>query len=213
MDANGRQTEKYYKSKCRIFGAQIINNSLCVYESGTKDYWKFSKTGKLEHMPEGSKVSTGEDIVYENVAALIGPKVLNPIRIRVAKNPKDSVILSDNNDGKDTPICPGAMFGGERYGFILSIETNDGIKKMEYPTQNKITAIGAEYVGDEYYGDADIKVYEDGKHFPWVITSTGKFKSKSAYYEISRKDKAFVVDSYKQSADTDEERFTIHPKR
>lgn len=205
VDTKGKQTEEYYKSKRRIFGTGLSESGLHIYEEGNGDYWLFSKDGNLEHMPADSKVASTMDIVCNNIDILIGRKLLNPICIRVAKDPKDSVILSDNNEGKDTPICPGAMFGGERYGFILLIETKDGIKKVEYPTQNRITAIGAEDVDD------DIKVYEEGKYMSWVFDKNGKFKRKSSYYKFSLKDRSFIENSYEQSADTDEDRFTINP--
>ena len=98
-------------------------------------------------------------------------KMQNPICIKLGKN--SNVILADENRKEEYPLVPGAMFGGEHYGFIIISDCNGKQRECFYPTQCRIEAIGIE-------GDV-LKIFEEGKDYSWVFTYDGKLKSQASY--------------------------------
>ena len=179
-DINGKQKEMVYPTQCRIDAVSIEGGVLKVFEEGKKTSWRFSKSGKLEHSIFGeftdeyrSKFNT----IVEHYDMFMGEPVLkNPLCVKIARNPEESVILKDELVQQDYPLYPGVMLGDEHYGFVLIIDTDKGQKEVYYPTQNRIDAIGIE--GNEF---GDLKVFENGKYHSWLFTYNGKFKEEASY--------------------------------
>ena len=90
-------------------------------------------------------------------------KIQNPICIKLGKN--SNVILADEDCKEEYPLIPGALVGGEHYGFIIISDCNGKQRESFYPTQCRIEAIGIE--------GGVLKVFEEGKKFSWQFTKTG----------------------------------------
>lgn len=195
VDHNGKQREIVYPTQCRIDAVGIEGGHLKLFEEGKKFAWRFDKSGKLEHSAFDEftdEFRSKFDIIVENYDMFMGePTLKNPISIKIARNPEESVILKDENIQENYPLCPGAMLGTVHYGFVLIIDTLKGQKEVVYPTQNRIDAVGIE-------GDicGDLKIFEKGKYHPWLFTFDGKLKNESSYNQYSKRDKAFVEDCY-----------------
>ena len=102
----------------------------------------------------------------------------------------ENVILTDVINKQNNPLVPGAMFGGNHYGFILMTDTHKEQKEVYYPTQNKIDEIGIER--NEF---GDLKVFENRKYHPWLFTYNEKFKQETTYNPYSIRYKSFVEDT------------------
>lgn len=196
---NGKQREIVYQTECRIDAVGIESGVLKVFEEGKRDCWRFDLKGNLEKSLYNAPVEEKQDlygIVSDNHNMFLGePIVKNPISLKIdRKVPERSVILSDDGEEADLPLYPGAMIGGEHYGFILVSDSDKGQKEVIYPTQNKIEAIGC----DTCYCNI-IKVYEQGKYFPWEFTNEGKLEKEASYNPYSRKDKKFVKEAFTTS--------------
>lgn len=94
----------------------------------------------------------------------IDAKLQDPIIIKLGK---EMLILADKNN-PNLSLKPGAIIGGEHYGFILITEVNGTQKEYVYPTQCRVDAVGIE--------NNCLKVFEDGKRLPWRITKKGKIE-------------------------------------
>lgn len=195
VDHKGKQKEYVYPTQCKISAVGIEGSFLKIFEEGKKLAWRFEKNGELEHsaFDEFTEDFRSKfDVIVENYDMFMGePTLQNPVRIKIALNPEESVILKDENITEDYPLCPGAMFGTLHYGFILVIETLKGEKELVYPTQNRIDAVGIE-------ADIcnDIKIFENGKYNPWLFTFDGKLKNKASYNQYSKRDNAFIEECY-----------------
>lgn len=211
-DHNGKQREIVYSTQCKIQAIGIEGGILKVFEEGKKFSWRFDKSGKLEHSTFDEftdEFKSKFDIVVENYDMFMGePTLMNPVSIKISRNPEESVILKDENINQDYPLYPGAMLGTVHYGFILIIDTAKGQKEVVYPTQNRIDAVGIEgnVVGD-------LKVFENGKYHPWLFSYDGKFKKEASYNPYSRRDKEFVEDCYGLNETTSEYCFTLQKKQ
>ena len=133
-------------------------------------------------------------------------KMQDPICIKIGKD--SNVILADEECKEGHPLVPGAMFGGEHFGFILIFDTEHGKREVVYPTQNRIDAIGIE--GHCYN---DLKVFENGKYHPWVFTFDGKFKKQASYNQYSKRDKKIVEEVYDLNESKDQDIFTLQKKK
>ena len=69
-------------------------------------------------------------------------KIQNPICIKIGKD--SNVILADEECKEEYPLIPGAMFGGEHFGFTIINDSNREQRECFYPTQCRIEAIGIE---------------------------------------------------------------------
>lgn len=209
---NGKQRETVYPTQCKIQAIGLEEDVLKVFEEGKKLSWRFDKTGNLEH-------STFDDFTDEfrsNFASSVEnynmvkeePTLMNPLNIKISKNPEKSVILKDGDIKKDYSLYPGAILGNVHYGFILTIDTDEGQKEVAYPTQNRIDAVGIE-------GDicGDLKIFEKGKYHPWIFGYDGEFKSESSYNPYSRRDKAFIEDVYGLDMEDAVESFKLKTKK
>lgn len=196
VDYNGKQKEFVYPTQCKIEGAGILNNILNIFEEGKKIAWKFDKSGNLEHSAFDEftdEFRSKFDVVGENYDMFMGkPILINPINIKIALDPEESVILKDDDVQENYPLFPGVMLGTEHYGFVLLIDSANGQKEIIYPTQNRIEAVGIEK--STYH--SELKIFEKSKYHPWVFTPDGKFKSESSYNQYSRRDKLFVKECY-----------------
>ncbi len=211
-DINGKQKEMVYPTQCRIDAVGIEGGVLKVFEEGKKTSWRFNKSGKLEHSIFGEftdEYRSRFNTIVEHYDMFMGEPVLkNPLCVKIARNPEESVILKDELVQQDYPLYPGAILGTEHYGFILIIDTDKGQKEVFYPTQNRIDAIGIE--GNEF---GDLKIFENGKYHPWLFSYDGKFKQEASYNPYSRRDKAFVEDVYGLNMKDAVDRFTLKMKK
>lgn len=209
---NGRQRETVYATQCRVHAVGMNHDTLTIFEDGKKAPWKFSKSGKLEHSTFNEfteEFKSQVDIISENYDMFMGePQLVNPIQIKISKNPKESVILHDENITQDYPLCPGAWLGNVHYEFILIIDSEDGEKEVAYPTQNRIDAVGIEKFPTE-----DLKIFENGKYHPWIFGCDGVFKEEASYNQYSRRDKEFIQDCYNLNQDPSEACFAIQKKK
>jgi len=211
IDHNGNQREVVYSTQCRIELIGMNDGVLKIFEEGKKLPWNFDKNGKLEHSAFNDftdEFKSEFDGFTENEKAIPGePTLLNPIRIKIAKNPQESAILKDEIITKDYPLHPGAKLGDVHYGFILMIDTDQGSKEVIYPTQNKLCAVAIEgSIWD------DLKVFEDGKYHPWLFGRGGEFKQEASYNPYSRCDLAFVQEHFGLSK-TEAEEFVVMQKK
>ena len=133
-------------------------------------------------------------------------KMQDSICIKIGKD--SNVILEDEENKEEHPLVPGAMFGGEHFGFIIISDNNGKQRECFYPTQNRIEAIGIE--GHCYN---DLKVFENGKYHPWVFTFDGKFKKQASYNQYSKRDKKFVEEVYDLNESKDQDIFTLQKKK
>lgn len=212
INHNGIQREIVYPTQNRIVAVGVENNVLRIFEYGKKFPWCFDKVGKLEHSTFDDftdEFRSNFDIIVENYDMFMGkPTLMNPLNIKISRNPEESVILKDENIKEDYPLYPGAMLGTVHYGFILIIDTDKGQKEVVYPTQNGIDAVGIE--GDIY---GDLKVFENGKYHPWIFGYDGKFKKEASYNQYSTRDKAFVEDCYGLNETNSEYCFALQKKK
>ena len=79
-------------------------------------------------------------------------KMQDPICIKIGKD--SNVILADKENKEEHPLVPGAMFGGEHFGFIIISDNNGKQRECFYPTQCRIEAIGIE--------GGVLKIFEEG---------------------------------------------------
>lgn len=105
---------------------------------------------------------------------LLEAKISDPICIRLGK--ETNLIMGDEINKEAVPLKPGAMFGGEHYGFVLIVDYNGKQKEYVYPTQCRIDAVGI--------SGSRLKVFEDGKKFSWIFDSDGKMEH-SAFDEFT----------------------------
>lgn len=211
---NGKQTETIYSTQCTIQAVGIKDGILKIFEEGKKLPWSFSKTGKLEHSTFDDftdEFRSQFDGFTENEEMLPGtPTLKNPISIRIAKNPEESMILKDEIVKKNYSLHPGAVFRDVHYGFILIIDTEHGQKEVVYPTQSRIYAAAAERNPYD-----DLKILEDGKYHPWLFDCKGKLKQEASYNLYSRRDNEFVVEHYDLNVvneEVSEDRFVVKAK-
>ena len=212
VDHNGKQREVVYSTQCRIEAIEMRDGVLRIFEEGKKLPWNFTKHGKLEHSIFNEftdEFKSKFDGFIENEEPFTGePTLLNPIHIKIAKTPQESVILKDEIVKEDYPLHPGAvLIGNPHYGFILTIDNGQEQKEVVYPTQNRIYAAGVE--GSIY---EDLKVFEDGKYHPCLFENNGKLKKEASYNQYSRRDKAFVAEHYGLS-EKEAEKFLVMQKK
>lgn len=194
IDHNGRQREIIYPTQGTIQAIEMRDSMLKIYEDGKKGPWQFNQAGRLEHT---TRDEFTEDFLRKCKAVLDDSKcfedpiLMNPVYIQIALDPTKSTIMKDESVCYDYPLYPGAMLGSVHYGFILVIETEEGLKEVAYPTQNRIDAIG---IDGSFYDD--LKVFEVGKYHPWLFTYNGVLKEKGSYNPYSRRDKEFIKECY-----------------
>ncbi len=209
---NGRQREAIYSTQCRIQAIGMNHGTLMIFEEGKEFPWQFTKKGKLEHstFDEFTKeFKSPVDIISENYDMFVGePQLIHPIQIKISRNPGESVILHDENISKDYPLWPGAILVDVHYGFVLIIDSEEGVKEAIYPTQNRIDAVGIEKSPTEV-----LKVFEKGKYRPWIFGCDGVFKEKASYNPFSKLDKEFIQDCYGVNKNTSEFCFTLQKKK
>lgn len=216
INHNGIQREIVYPTQNKIAAVGVENNVLRIFEYGKKFPWCFDKAGKLKKSTFNEFTDKFIDefnsevyIVDANPNMFIGEGTLvNPIRIKISRNPKESTILKDGNIKENYPLYPGVILGTIHYGFILIIDTEKGQKEVVYPTQNRIDAVGIE--GDVL---GDLKIFENGKYYPWLFSYDGKLKKDSSYNPYSRRDVAFIEDCYGLNDYNSEYCFTLQKKK
>lgn len=193
VDYNGRQREIVYPTQGTIQVVFKKDGILKIYEENKRMPWEFDKKGKIQH----STFNEFTDEFLRKCSFVIdnqvynSPILINPVIIKISKDPSKSVICNDGTIPIDYPLFPGAMLGTTQYGFVLMIETDDGIKEIAYPTQNRIDAVG---IDGSFYGD--LKVFEIGKYNPWLFTYNGILKEKGSYNPYSRRDNQFQRECY-----------------
>lgn len=125
----------------------------------------------------------------------VEPIMSKPISIKLSD--KENVILPDDEVKESYPLIPGAVIGGEHYGFWIVTEDKGEECRVLYPTQCRIDGIGI-------YQDK-LKIYEAGKSIPWEFDLDGTLTSWATFSEFSRRDMALLQDSVKNF---NEEAFT-----
>lgn len=190
-DCKGKQKEMVYSTQCGIDGVEITKDEIKIFEEGKKLPWKFDKKGKLKNSTTDDFTNDFKDninkIIEKEIMDLEEPSLLNPIYIKISKNPIENVILKDEGCNKDLPLHPGAIIGNVHFGFVLVIDTDEGEKEIAYPTPNKIVGIGSE----KNFLD-NLKIYENGKYHPWEFSCDGKLLKVAAYNPYSRQDNKFI---------------------
>lgn len=188
VDHNGKQKEYVYPTQCNIGGIGFEGKNLKIFEDGKVLPWIFDKLGNLEHSTfnDFSSEFIYEYNIIETDSSFTGEPILkNPVSIKIAEDPKKSVILRDDNIEEDYPIYPGAVLGSVHYGFILIMDTEKGQREIIYPTQNSIYGVGIEGTPND-----DLKIFEKDKYHPWVFSLDGKLVNESSYNPFSLRDKA-----------------------
>lgn len=183
IDFNGKQKELVFPTQCSVNAVGYKDSLLKLFENGKKNPWVFDKYGKLLQSNLNDFTNEFIDnykIELKNRDTFVEDSIiLDPICLKISRNPKESVILGNDSIKKEYPLNPGAIIGDIHYGFVLIIDTLNGQKEVVYPTHNIIDAVGVE--NGEF---GDIKIYEKGKYQPWIFTYDGKLK-KEASLEFS----------------------------
>lgn len=197
-DFNGLQKETIYKTQNKICAIIIKNGNLLVFEDGKSEPWVIKKNGTLVKSAT-DKYSDEKycafNVILQNYEEFLNLPILdNPIRIRFPKDLQRRVIL--DKDGPDLPFYPGVMYDDSHYGFILEIETYEGVNVIKYPTQNAVVAIGS----DRKEEDSELKIFEKGKYFPWVFSSCGNLINKSSFNSLSKNDKESLKYLYSEAS-------------
>jgi len=176
VDRKGRQKEEVYSTQNPVDAICMENEVLKIFEKGKKNPWQFDEIGSLKHSPYEELSEEEIVIVHSNPSPEVPidePKFKDPIEIKIALDSKKSIACFEKNSSS-YPLCPGVMIGDDHYGFILRVETTKGEKKVYYPTQNRIEALGSSEEKD------DLKIYEEGKYHPWIFNYKGKLKAKAS---------------------------------
>lgn len=97
-------------------------------------------------------------------------------------------ILADETVDKNYPLNPGAIIGGEHFGFKIISNLNGESMEEMYPTQFRIEAVGIE--------ENELRVYEEHKYMPWKFKTDGTYISEAVFLENSRRDANFLSDKY-----------------
>ena len=215
-DVNGFQKEKLYPTQGRIEGLELKGDKLIIYEQDKKESWSFSKTGQLLN-------SADDKFTEEFICAFISrikqpslrvrekPESIDPLLIDIAIDPKKSAVVFHKDEGDESYLVnPGVSFSGIHLGFILRINSSEGVKDISYLTQNSISAIGVKDPGDNY---SDICIYEDGKYHPWCFSYDGTFQQKAMYEEASRRDRQFIQDAYGVTMQEAETQYAIDVRK
>jgi len=133
----------------------------------------------------------------------IESKIINPINIKITKTCKE--IMEDAITNKKHSLTPGAMFGGEHYGFTIVSETNKGQKEVVYPTQCRIVAVGMI--------DGVLKIMEEGKYNPWIFNKNGKMLQNATFNKLSRRDLEYLAENFECYTEEDIEKVNTYVKR
>lgn len=212
IDYNGRQKEIVYPTQCRISAAGMQDKILYIFEEKKRIPWKFNESGNLIYSAFGDfeeEFITKYSAITEYNRLFIGKPILkNPLNIRISFDPDRSVILKDELVQKDYPLHPGVVLESEHYGFIIKKETEKGIKKIVYPTQNRIDAVGIE---NDVYGD--LKIFENGKYHPWIFTCEGELKNEASYNPLSKRDIKYIEDTYGINSEEATKHFNLKIKK
>jgi len=123
----------------------------------------------------------------------IEPKIQDPINIRLSKTANE--IMEDKTVNKSYPLIPGAMIGGEHYGFIIVSDTTRGQNEEIYPTASRIT--GAEIK------EGILRIYEDGKYHPWKFKLDGTLIDHAKFNEMSRRDWEYLAENFQGYTEED----------
>lgn len=116
----------------------------------------------------------------------IEPKVENNLSIMISN--QGGEILADETIDQNYPLTPGAIIGGEHFGFKLIIDLNGQPTETMYPTQFRIDAVGIE--------ENELRIYEEHKYMPWKFKTDGTYISEAVFLENSRRDANFLSNEY-----------------
>lgn len=197
VDYNNNQKETVYPTQCRVECLGIENGKLRIYEQYKKTPWIFNeKTGELEKSTFNDFTLEGIEKLTEEIEEYDGaydePIIRDPIDIKYIPNyPEKSIIAFEGltQEKNEVALHPGVMLGGAHHGFRLTIESKNGTRELEFPTENRIVAVGQE---DSNQGD--IKIYENGKYHPWIFNHEGRLLQQAHYNEHSRRDQQFILE-------------------
>ena len=214
IDDKGKQREVVYPTQCKIEAIGIEGGVLKVFEEGKRLPWTFDKKGKLESSAFNDFTEGYLREYSKNVLLLLdNPKMFlnkaaieHPVKLRIAMDPEKSVI--ELEDGEKYPLFPGVMLDSLHYGFILLIETLEGVREIKYPTQCRIDAVGCD---TNFYDD--IKVFENGKYHPWKFGFDGKFKEIARFNLMSRRDQNFIKEIRDLNSEGVKDAFTLQKKK
>lgn len=194
-EKNGKQNELVQPTQCPISALELTDSdNLIIYEENKKTGWIFKKDGTLiksiyNEFTDEFRKGLIEKIIKEEGLYDTKEHLISPLRIRIFKNKKDNEILCED---ESFPLENGLMLGGLHFGFLIEVETENGIKSKSYGTQNIVSAID--------YKDSSVRVYEDGKYHPWILTLSGKVKQQAFYNELSRRDDDYAKEHFGLSA-------------
>lgn len=190
-DTNGKQKESLYPTKTRISGVDFFGGSLRIFEEKNEIPWKFSKDGKILHtlLEEFTQeyLSNFKIAIKKDTSVLNDYELKDPLKIKIAKNPQENILLKNKQIKKNYPLYPGVILGTNHFGFILIFTKEERVQEVAYQTKNRINYIVRE---EKKFGD--LKIFEEGKCCPWVFTYDGKLKQKSSYDVVSKKTQNFL---------------------
>lgn len=197
VDKNNHQSHHIYLTDYPLEAVGIVENldskkELRIFEKN-KNPWCFNLQGDLVVGQEPEISYTEQDTLLDNLEFFgVEEQVINPIVVRVKGDIYDNIETNSVIvNGESFPIYPGCLIGTTNYGFILEIETENGIKREVYPTANRIDGVCCKKSFCN-----DITIFEEGKYHPWKFTCTGDFISKSEYEKYSRKDREHFEENY-----------------
>ena len=106
------------------------------------------------------------------------PQIIKPLNFRLSHH--GYTILGDGKVIKNIPLTPGAMLGGDHYGFTLIIDHNGKQYEITYPTQGRVIAVEIK--------NNILLIYEEGKYSCWQIDMHGNVIKSAQFLNISEKD-------------------------
>lgn len=115
------------------------------------------------------------------------PKIAKPINLRISKQCYE--LMADEEHDETYDLKKGVMLGGEHFGFIIIGDTSAGQKEAIYPTQCRVTAV-------EVDKENVLKIYEEGKYFPWKFGLNGTKIEHATFNELSKRDLQYLADNF-----------------
>lgn len=120
-------------------------------------------------------------------------KFENQVNFSISENILKCFVLPDDNHKDIISLEHGVIFGEQHFGFTVKSDKKE--KTEAYSTQCRVDS--AEMV------DGKLKVYEEGKMFPWVFKSDGTLVKSATFNELSRKDIDYVKEQVGDFPDKD----------
>ncbi|MBO4245782.1 MAG: hypothetical protein J5892_03475 [Bacilli bacterium] len=209
-NVNGYQKDMWYPTENPIQAMGKRNGNLFISERGKAYVWVFDSHGRFKTDPcfelddesnndIGIRDINEANLIVENFDSF-GPVPImkNPIKLLIKDTGKESLLLADEDVKKDYPLDSGVMLGTDNFGFVLKIDNSIVHRELYFPTQFRVKGVEMK---EEYVKASDrhptyiIKVYEDGKYFPWKFYASGKLIEAARFTSLKENNIRFIMEN------------------